>query len=70
MPQLNDRLYVQKFAWLPVNIWPQYTEPIKRKDFVWLRRYYVAYKYMTVTWRLKDSAFVEDWVYVGKSKNI
>jgi len=70
MPQLNDRLFVQKYAWLPKNIWPQYEGKIIRRDFVWLRRYYKVYRYATVTWNLKDGSFYEDWVWVGNSKKI
>jgi hypothetical protein len=70
MPELNDRLFVRKFAWLPKNIFPQYEGQIKKKDFIWLKRYYKVYKYMLVTWRLRDSEFYNDWVWVGNCKTI
>jgi hypothetical protein len=59
---------VKAFAWLPMNLFPQYGYN-KRREFIWLRPYYKAYRWDIKTWVVNDPT-LQGWTWIGNGKDI
>ena len=69
MPSIGELKYIKRFAWLPVNIFPQFGSPTKLEDFTWLRSYYKVYRWDVKSWVVSNPE-TQGWTWVGNTRSI
>lgn len=63
VPKIGDLKFVQKFAWMPKKIWPQFKEKAGTEDLIWLKTYYAVYEWKNITWGCRPPYL--DWSWSG-----